>query len=363
MYYCATKAKSATKMYSIAQILHPHKDKNGKQKVQIRIIYNRARVYLKTNFKVFPGAENVKINAIVKRQMSEAEDKMLDAIRDGLTTHDFKTLFKKEKARSIRLVDYIETLTDKLKGKLSQGTLAHYTSLGKKVGSVMLSEINVKWLENFDSGLTLDSNSINANMKRFKSILFKAAADGFIKEDQFKKYKVPAYKQKLVEYLTEKEIDSFTKIVRAVNVHSKKIAGWYFLLSCYTGWRISDVKRFNKGLITGNKIIIRAKKNGEIIPTPIHSRLKEVLNFVAKNPFDISEQQAREFVKELAGLAGIKKHVKFHSARHSFAMLLMANGFTIDEVAYYLGDSVLIAKVYARVHNESLDKKIREKLG
>lgn len=349
--------------YSISKIFHPHKDKEGKQKIQIRIIYNRARVYLKTHFKATPGIENQKINAAVQKQIAQAEDTLLDAIRDGLTTAEFKTLFKIQRAKSIPLVDYIQILTVRFKGKLSEGTLKHYTSLGNKVGLITLSEINVAWLEKFEQGLVMEPNSKNSNMKRLKSILFKAAAEGFIKEEQFKRYKVPAYKQKLVDYLTEKEVAAFTKIVKAVNIHSKKVAGYYFLLSCYTGWRISDVKRFEPSLIEEESIKIRAKKNGQIVSMPIITRLKEVLKFVVKNPLNISEQAVREYVKEIAKDAGIKKHVKYHISRHSFAMMLMANGFTIDEVAEKMGDSILIAKVYARVHNESLDKKIRERLG
>lgn len=346
--------------YSITQIIHPRKDKNGQQKIQIRVIYNRTRVYLTTDFKT--GSDNPKINASVRKQITDAEDLLLDAIRGGsISAAEFKTLYKKEKAKSIYLIDYIQTLTERL--KLSKGTLSHYTSLGNKVGLVKLSEINIPWLEKFEKSLTLDGNTINANMKRFKSILFKAAAEGFIKEESFKRYRVPAYKQKLVDYLTEKEVKAVTKIVKAVNVHAKKVAGYYFLLSCFTGWRISDVKRFNSSMIHGNNIVIRAKKNGQIVSFPIIPRLKEVLKFVTKNPFDISEQAAREFIREIARDAGITKKLKFHSSRHTFGMILMSNGFTMDEIAEKLGDSVLISKVYARVHNESLDKKIRERLG
>lgn len=350
-------------MYSITTVLHPHVDKQGRQKIQIRIIYKRARVYLKTDFKTAIGAEHPKINAIIKRQMRQAEEKLLDGIRDGLTVPQFKALFKQEKARSIYLGDYITTLIQRFVGKLSEGTLKHYKSLAKKVGETMLHEADVNWLENFERSLQLDSNTINGNMKRLKSILFKAAAEGLIKEDQFKRYKVPKYTQKLVEYLTEKEITAFAKIVRAINNPSKKLAGYYFLLACYTGWRISDAKRFDKSKVKGDRVVIRAKKNAQIVSMPIHSRLKEIISFTIKHPFDISEQSARDFIKEISADAGIKKSVKFHTARHSHAMLLMANGFTIDEVAHLIGDSIIIAKVYARIHNESLDKKIRERLG
>lgn len=153
-----------------------------------------------------------------------------------------------------------------------------------------------------------------------------------------------------------------TKTVKVQTVKGKRIAGYYFLLSCYTGWRISDVKRFDSKMIHGKSLVLRAKKNGQIVSMPIIPRLKEVLNFVTKNPFDISEQRVRDHVKDLCEKAGIKK-VNFHASRHSFGMLLMANGFTIDEAAVLLGDSKIIAEVYARVHNASLDKKIRERLG
>lgn len=350
-------------MYSVTQILHPHKDRQGRQRVQIRIIYNRARVYLKTEFKV--SGENPKINSIVRKRMAEAEDRLLDAIKEGLTTEGFKRLFKEEKAKSVCLSDYFTKLIEDLQGKLSPGTLRQYRVMKEKIGtSVTFADVSVKWLQDFEKGLKgLDGNTVNSNMKRIRAMLSKAEADGYITKDKFSGYKVPPYKQKLVDFLTEKEIAALDKVVRAVNVKSKRIAGYYFLLSCYTGWRIGDVKKFNLNMIRGNRLVLRASKNNNVVSIPVHSRLKEVLKFTNKNSFDLSEEKARLYVKELCGLAGIHRNVKFNHARHSFAMLLMANGFTIDEVAELIGDSPLIAKVYAKIHNESLDKKIRERLG
>lgn len=350
-------------MHSVTQILHPHKDKQGRQRVQIRIIYNRARVYLKTEFKVL--GDHAKINSIVRKRMSEAEDRLLDAIKEGLTTEGFKRLFKEQKAKSVCLADYFTKLIEDLQGKLSPGTLRQYRVMKEKIGAnVTFADVSVKWLQDFEKGLKgLDGNTINSNMKRIKAMLSKAEADGYITKDKFSGYKVPPYKQKLVDFLTEKEIAALAKLVRTVNVKSKKIAGYYFLLSCYTGWRIGDVKKFNLGMIRENRLVLRASKNNNIVSIPVHSRLKEVLKFTNKNPFDLSEEKARLHVKELCGLAGIHRNVKFNHGRHSFAMLLMANGFTIDEVSHLIGDTPLITKVYAKIHNESLDKKIRERLG
>lgn len=348
--------------YTISTILHPHVDKHGKQKIQIRIIYNRVRVYVKTDFRVVAGSENPKVNAIVRRQLVELEDKMLDALRDGLTADRFKKLFKEMPERSVFLFDYILTICERKGRRMYTRQLR---SLANKVGMIKLSEINLNWLRTFESDQGhLDGNTVSSIMKRMKAVLYRAQEDGLVKEEQFVTYKVPPYKHKLVEYLTEKEIEQFAKKTRATDIHGKQLAGYYFLLSCYTGWRISDVRRFDpEQMVKEDKLVLRAKKNNEVVSIPIHSRLKEVLSFVTKHPFAISEQRARDYVKDIVANAGINKHVRFHTGRHSFAMLLMANGFTIDEVAELIGDTPLITKIYARVHNESLDKKIRERLG
>lgn len=352
--------------YSVSTILHPHKDKNGLQKIQIMVIYHRERAYIKTDFRVKKedfGNLPQKVQSILNKKKTEAEDILLDAIRAG--SFDLKKIFIPKEKKDSGLHDYIISLSQRLKGRFSNGSLRHYISLANKIDGVKLSEISVQWLQRFEQKLRedLDGNTVNANMKRLKSILYKASHEGLIEESNFKRYKVPAYKQKIVEYLTEQELTEFAKIVKAVNNPTKKLSGYYYLLSAYTGWRISDCKLFNRSMIHGTRITLRAKKNSEIVSIPIHSRLKEVLKFLKGKSFDLSEPNVRIYVKEIASDAGIKKNVKFHSARHSFAMLLMANGFTIDEVAQVLGDSPLIARVYARIHNESLDKKIRERLG
>lgn len=350
--------------YSIEPVLHPHVDKHGRQKVQIRIIFNRAKVYLKTDLRVAAGTTNAKIDSIVRKQIAGAEDTLLDAIREGLTVAAFKSLFKKEKSKSVNVVKYFKGLDGQ---GLAPGTIRQRkVTIDKIPEHTTFSDISVDWLKRFENKMrdkNLDGNTINSNLRRLKTMLRIAAAGGMIKKEVFENYKSPPYVQKLVDYLTESEIGDLSEIVFKVKQKSKRLAGFYFLLSCYTGWRIGDAKKFNPGVLRDGRLIIRASKNKRIVSIPIHSRLKEVIKFCNKNPFDLSEEKARLYVKELCRLAGITWNVKFHSARHSFAMLLMANGFTKDEVAELIGDSLLITKVYARIHNPSLDKKIRERLG
>lgn len=350
--------------YSITPVIHPHKDKQGKCKVQIRVTYKRARVYLQTQVKVFPGTPSDKIESFLRRKMSDAEDKMLTALREPLSVAQFKKLFKEEKARSVKVVAYFEKVLDSLEGKLAPGTIRQRRVTIRKLDPETTFE-NLS-LADFEKSMRtdrLDGNTISTNFTRLKTMLRIAASEGLIKKESFESYKSPPYVQKLVDYLTEKEIADLSEVVFSVKQKSKRLAGFYFLLSCYTGWRISDAKIFNPGIVKGDRLTIRTAKNKRIVSIPIHSRLKDVIKFCNKNPFDLSEEKARIYVKELCRLAGITWNVQWRSARHSWAMLLMANGFTIDEVAALIGDTVLVTRVYARIHNESLDKKIRERLG
>jgi site-specific recombinase XerD len=86
------------------------------------------------------------------------------------------------------------------------------------------------------------------------------------------------------------------------------------------------------------------------------------LRYIKTHPCTLSEQHIREHIKELCNWCGIKKHIKFHSGRHSWGMLLMDKGFSLEETAATLGDTLDVAKIYARISNEQLSRKINERL-
>ena len=263
-----------------------------------------------------------------------------------------------------------------MQNRISEGSYKHYKSAvnrflafnhnpaGKNIYSfpVQFNEINVSLLQAYENNLFKigsDQNTVNSNMKLLKAFFNYAEKDNLLKAEQFKDYKAPKYIQKIVQFLEETEIESFARVVENIAAPSLKTAGYYFLLSCYTGYRISDVKRFNADeMITGNKIILRAQKNGNIVSIPIHKRLKTIIEFTRNNPLDIAEQTVRKYVKDIARMAGIRKLVKFHTGRHSWAMLLKAKGFNLDEIAETLGDSRDVAKVYAQMNNNILADKI-----
>lgn len=366
--------------YSISAILHPRKDKQGLQKIQIRIIYNRKKYYLPTDIKVeekFFSAGSIaghpkadRYNQNIRKIISDAEDLILDQIRAGRKELSFQIETSKDKP----VFDFIIDLLDSSKESYSPGSIKHYRSVANKIElwkpGLMLSEISVPLLEQFEMYLRrsaphgkgekkLDINTVNNVMKRLKALLTRSG----IEESKFRKYKVPAYKQKLFDYLTETEVDSLFNLVRTIGQPSYKLAGYYFLFSCKTGYRISDLKvfDFNK-MVSGQTIVLRAKKNNSIVSIPVYESLSEVLQYIKDNPFTLSEQKARLYLKKICLMAGITKNVSYHTGRRTWAMTLLSKGFTISEVAETLGDSVKVASVYAKMNNSILAKRIIENL-
>lgn len=364
--------------YSIKPILGDYKNSKGLQKVVIRVIYNRKKYYAETDIRVktdqFDGVVKkhphaLMMNGILKDKIHEIESRLLIAIHNKTINEKIIVeIVKGKNTDSTSIEDYKNKLIEQLTGKISHNRIKHLRSVLKKFTdweNITFNSITVDVLNNFEAHIrkSVSGNTVFANMKMLKSFLIKAKSAGLIKAEQYQDYKVPPYTQNLPVYLTENEIMKFQNLVETIDNHTYKIAGYYFLFSCMTGYRISDAKRFNyQEMITDGQIVLRAKKNGSIVSIPIHTNLEKVLRFVKDNPFSLSEGKTREYIKEIGKLAGIKKKFSYHASRHSWAMLLMSKGFSIDEVAETLGDSVNIARIYARISNEQLSNKIKEKL-
>lgn len=371
--------------YTITAILQDHKDKSNLQRVAIRVIYQRMKAYAPTivkvkseqfeNGKVKDHPQQRNLNMAIKSVVNGVEQRLLERLKFGekLTKQQFVDVVKNKSEITVKtkLTDFCSHLQEELKGKLSHGRIAHYGVIANKIKDyrpeTLVSDITLQWVEGFEKHLRdkgAGKNTVVSKISLLKRIIKLARIKKLLLEDPFENYTNPKGEDNIPTYLTESEIAAFFDMTEKIKKEILKLSGYYFLLSCYTGYRIGDAKAFREeDRVLGDKIVLRATKNGRIVSLPIHSRLRVVLDYIKDKPLLTTEQNVRKHVREICKLIGIKRHIKFHSGRHSFAMLLMTNGFTIDEVAELLGDTKTVAKTYARIHNDSLDKKIMERLG
>lgn len=378
-------------VYSIKAVLHPKADKERLHKVNIQVIYQRKKAYAPTVVRVpisnFDDGVIVKhihkgsLNERLNKQKHDIEARLLAAINKNanVSKEDLSKIAKGTTKQLEKIDTYIDECLVQFKGKYSDGRLKQFKVLQGKLESfhrnVTFGEITATWMQKFETWLRtnkhkrnledvseMSHNAIVSKMSTIRSILHKAEVDGLYDTKSFAGYKFPVYKQGKPNHITEAEMKDFHDVAAASKNDAHKLAGYYFLLSCYAGYRISDLKTFDyNSMVHNGRIILRAKKNGEIVSIAIHNRLQVVLDFVHDKPLYIAEQTMRKHVKAIASLAGIKP-IKVHDGRHSFAMMLMDNGFSIDEVAELLGDTPAVARIYARISNTLMDKKIKERL-
>lgn len=313
--------------------------------------------------KIIKNRKAKEYNKIITQDRLNAENIIIEALSKGKKIT--KDLFEKKKGSDFET--FVNKHIDLHRGKFSENRIRHLESALEFIlrfkPKLTFSDIDIDLLQKFEKHIRSgrEDATVLTKMSIFISFLNAAEKRGLIDKKQYSSYKRPAVKQKIPVYLTPDQVNDFHEIVRTVKNPEKKNTGYYFLLSCYTGYRISDCKAFDYNTaVKGNTVIIRAEKNGNIVSSPIYPPLDEILAYCKENPFKEYEQDARETVKAICVDANIPnpKSVKFHSGRHTFAMMWVKKGLSIDKVAQLLGDSLNVARVYARIENLDLQAEM-----
>lgn len=165
------------------------------------------------------------------------------------------------------------------------------------------------------------------------------------------------------QFLSPEEIKSFWTIDASKFRDVKES----FVFSCMTGLRISDILSLSWDHIDINSrlISVRMQKTKKYVYVPINDLAFNILQTqksktipdnkvfnLYNNVFSINSSLLR-----IAQLAGIRKKVTFHVARHTFATLSISRDVDIYTVSKLLGHTnVKTTAIYAKVLDESKRK-------
>lgn len=237
---------------------------------------------------------------------------------------------------------------------------------------ILFNELTFELLTEFEKFLYdkgLQTNSVNKYFRQIRKFVNTA-----INKDLFDLNKYPFRKFKTHdeatnrEYLTPEELISIEiQEIPTEQKHLEKVRDM-FLFSCYTGLRFSDVSALNKEslhTIDGNLWIETTMiKTAEPIRLPIYllfngkpiEILKKYIQPDRKYIFDeLTNQYVNRCLKELATMAGIKKRVTFHTARHTQATYLLYKGVNITTVQKLLGHKKLqTTQIYSKVMDKTM---------
>ena len=211
------------------------------------------------------------------------------------------------------------------------------------------------------SNLPLSQNSKYSYFNKFKAAIRRAFEEGYLSVNYATKVKSFEQAESQREYLTFEELQALAKTECKYPVLKRA-----FLFSCLSGLRWSDINTLTWSEVRDegdvSRVNFRQEKTDGVEYLYISRQARELLG-------ERQDPQERVFRGLKYGMTyntelvrwcnrtGISKHITFHSARHTNAVLLLERGVDIYTVSKRLGHRELrTTQIYAKV----VDKKARE---
>ena len=233
-------------------------------------------------------------------------------------------------------------------------------------------DITYSFLKDFETYLREKGNGVNTvakHLRQLRTLVNEAINQGYIHADAypFRKFKIKQEKGRH-EFLTPDELRKLENL----EVEDKKLRHVLdaFLFCCYVGLRFSDFCQ----LAPDNFIRVNGERwlHFKSIKTGIELRLPLHLLFEGKaltilDRYNIEEfaslgcnSDVNKYLAQIVEMARIRKHITYHTARHTCATLLIHQGVPITTVQKLLGHtSVKTTEIYSEVLSSTILRDLK----
>jgi integrase/recombinase XerD len=365
-------------------------DKNKESLIYLRVFINGSYLKIPLDIYICPesfdkeknqvtsGPQKSIYNLMIKNALGAASEIILryQVNKKNLT----KEIFIKEFRNPTVLSDFYLFMADqiKMRSELTESSRKqHRTCLAKLKeyrSNLLMNEIDENIIRGFENHLKgklkNGSNTIHNNLKVMATYINRAIRLDLMKVSPFKFYKPKRTETKPV-FLTEDELINLEELYKknCLQGNLQNVLRW-FLFSCYTGIRISDIRRVKYE--NTDKLLLRFKPlkteniNGKYVEIPLIKKAVQLMKDEQPNRIKgvlfecYADQVINRRLKDIALDAVIEKEISFHTARHTFATLFLkkcknANGILI--LKEILGHSnIETTMVYSHVSAEDIKK-------
>ncbi len=220
----------------------------------------------------------------------------------------------------------------------------------------------------------LSTSSICRNLAAVKMFHRFLVRDGLAKEDPTSLVDTPKQWQRIPEVLTQKEVESILQVAQTKGRDHKRD---YAMIELFyaSGMRVSEVVDLKVSSVNVDAGFVRAiGKGSKERLIPVGKKALEAIAFycerirpkqlkaVATDALFLSQQgkkmsrvTAWKIIKQYARLAGVKKNIKPHTLRHTFATHLLEHGADLRSVQEMLGHAdIATTQIYTHVDKERL---------
>jgi integrase len=219
-----------------------------------------------------------------------------------------------------------------------------------------ITSADVTAFQNYLVNLRLSANTVHTYMANIKTAFGVARREKLLNLNHDPFSDVPPVKRhdSRRTYLTFDEIKRLSETDCQDN-HVKRA----FLLSCFCGLRVSDVRALTWRNVQNDRIEIIMAKTGEPFHADLNATATAQIGKRGKAAINDAvftlpeEKQVGRILLRWAKAAGVEKHVTFHVSRHTYATLLITYGNDIFVTSELLGHKdVKVTRKYAKIVNE-----------
>ncbi|WP_077153144.1 site-specific integrase [Bacteroides bouchesdurhonensis] len=358
-------------------------NRKGNALVQVEAYLNRRKVYFSTRVYLRPEQWDPKRRMVKDHPNKEALNRMLYGLVGTLEQKELE-LWQQGKTISLELlkdtvsssaIDRKKSFLTFVKEEIKNSSLKECTKqnhlstlrlLQEFKKDIHFADLTFEFISSFDNFLQSKGyhiNTIAKHMKHVKRYVNVAINKEYmdIRKYAFRKYKIKNVEGKHTHLSPEelRKIENLKLEGRFKKLQHVKDA---FLFCCYAGLRYSDFVNLTAAnvveLYQETWLIYKSVKTKIEVRLPLYllfggkgllvlERYKDILNdfFRLEDNSNVNKE-----LNALAKLAGVDKHISFHTARHTNATLLIYNGTNITTVQKLLGHkSVKTTQVYTNI--------------
>lgn len=379
------------KKISFGFVLKPETNKNGLNPVYLRAFQGGKKIEIATSVVLSEkdwsiGQQRVKrrhrlherYNAILEAYDKKALKFLLNNfIQDEapLSLLQFKDHIISAGQADGSFTDYILHYLNENKSRLRLESWWSYksqiTKLLKFKKKVSFADITEKFINDYHyymlHTLKNNENTASKSLRSLRTFVNVSLRYGHIKHNPFRFITIKKVDGKR-DFLSAEELSTLAQAYssgKVTGIMERQILQ-YFLFSCYTGLRYSDLKSLKTECIESNSVKINMHKTGYFVSIPLTQKALQLLpteNRSHSEPvFRIyCNKVTNRVLKQIGKEYKIPKKLTCHVARHTFATVSITLGIPIEVVSKLLGHTNLkTTQVYAKIVDSVKEREMEK---
>ena len=372
-------------------ILKPEANKKGLNPVYVRAFQHGKKIEIATSIALSVDDWSEKQQRVKKRNQShEKYNAILDAfdkkalkfLLNNFVNDDTPVTLRQFKDHMLSIGQSGESFTDYIfnhlndnKARLRLESWCSYksqiTKLLKFRKTISFADINEKFINDYQNYmlhiLLNNENTVSKSLRSLRTFVNIAMRYGYIKNNPFKYVTIKKVDGKR-DFLTTEELNKLAQAYgngKFTDNQEKEILR-YFLFSCYTGLRYSDLKSLKMASIESNSLQINMHKTGYIVNIPLSQKALQLIPTEIKPKSEpvfrvYCNKVTNRTLKQMGQEIGIQKKLTCHVARHTFATISITLGIPIEVVSKLLGHTNLkTTQVYAKIVDSVKEREMKK---